>query len=656
MYSGKIRGSLSETWMKVDANLEKGGRGLEGRTSLAKLLAEKRGVRNIYSKPRLSKPQILKWVDAYHRRTGKWPLRTSGSVPEASGETWINIDNALLMRLRGLDEPHSSLARLLANERGVRNMADLPRLRVAQILEWADNHYKRTEKWPNARSGAVAETPGETWKIIDGALQKGRRGFRGKSSLAQVLAQHRGKRHHLNRPPLTVTKILEWADQHHRRTGVWPGISRYFGPVVDAPGERWRQINRDLTLGLRGLRGRTTLNHLLAKHRDVRHQHAQPQLTVKQILEWADLHHERTGKWPDQHDGSVISTPGEKWSTINMLLQKGRRGLPGKDTLARFLARHRGFVKRPNTKSPLSVAQILAWADSHHRQTGKWPTARSGPVREARAESWNNVSYALNRGTRGLPCGQSLPRLLAEHRGLKNQGALPPLNVKRIVAWARAYHERTGRWPSTKSGAVHGVPGETWITINHALIRGRRGMAGGLSLPKFLERHCGKKYSPAPPALTVDQILTWADQHRRRTGAWPKDEEYAQPIPESPGENWRMIDRDLRLGRRGLPRRMTLKKLLARHRGMRYKPALPRLTVHQILRWADMDHKKTGHWPDTYAGAVLSAPGETWNRIAASLRLGGRGLPPNGSLPRLLAKHRGVQKTRRQNQNADSTD
>ena len=34
----------------------------------------------------------------------------------------------------------------------------------------------------------------------------------------------------------------------------------------------------------------------------------------------------------------------------------------------------------------------------------------------------------------------------------------------------------TGRWPRIWSGAIAGAPGETWVNINQALGKGRRGL------------------------------------------------------------------------------------------------------------------------------------------------------------------------------------
>jgi len=48
-------------------------RRLPGGSSLAKLLAEERGVRNRSALPVLTLEQILLWADAYHTKIGKFP-------------------------------------------------------------------------------------------------------------------------------------------------------------------------------------------------------------------------------------------------------------------------------------------------------------------------------------------------------------------------------------------------------------------------------------------------------------------------------------------------------------------------------------------------------------------------------------------------------
>jgi hypothetical protein len=57
-----------------------------------------------------------------------------------------------------------------------------------------------------------------------------------------------------------------------------------------------------------------------------------------------------------------------------------------------------------------------------------------------------------------------------------------------ILAWADAWHRRTGQWPGVLSGEIPGTGGETWVGVNRALYFGRRGFPGGDSLKKLLRR------------------------------------------------------------------------------------------------------------------------------------------------------------------------
>jgi hypothetical protein len=69
-------------------------------------------------RPELTTNQILKWADSHHRRTGQWPTRRSGPIPEASENTWNAVDQALRKGVRGLPGD-SSLGCLLHEHRGV---------------------------------------------------------------------------------------------------------------------------------------------------------------------------------------------------------------------------------------------------------------------------------------------------------------------------------------------------------------------------------------------------------------------------------------------------------------------------------------------------------------------------------------------------------
>ena len=211
-------------------------------------------------------------------------------------------------------------------------------------------------------------------------------------------------------------------------------------------------------------------------------------------------------------------------------------------------------------RSRLTVETILSWADSHHRDTGRWPRASSGPVRANPGERWRAIDEALRYGRRGLPGDSSLGLLLAEHRGLRPPTNRQPLTVEQILRWADAHRDRTGSWPTEDSGPVCEAPQENWRKLNAALRLGARSLPAGRSLGRLLAEERGARNRTSLPPLTVEQILRWAEAYRRRTGRWPG--RTSGPVPEAPAENWAALTLALRNGYRGLPRGTTLHGLL----------------------------------------------------------------------------------------------
>jgi hypothetical protein len=221
-----------------------------------------------------------------------------------------------------------------------------PPLTVAEVLTWADAHRDRAGRWPNAYSGPIPEAPlGTSWRQVDNGLRYGSRGLPGKSSLAQLLAEHRGHRHVGALPRLTVVAILAWADAWHQRTGEWPVRESGLIPEATA-GDMWKDIDNALIHGLRGFRRGQSLPQLLARRAGARNLHTIPRLTIKTILRWIEGHHGATGRWPTVYSGPVAGQPGENWHMVNSALDKGLRGLPGGSSLAKVLRKHFGVVNR----------------------------------------------------------------------------------------------------------------------------------------------------------------------------------------------------------------------------------------------------------------------------------------------------------------------
>jgi hypothetical protein len=443
-----------------------------------------------------------------------------------------------------------------------RHAAGPLQLTIAQILAWADDHHARTGTWPNHRSGPLPATLAETWARVYKALYQGLRGLPGGSSLARLLAEHRGVRNQRDLPRLTEHQILAWADAWHSRTGQWPS-SRLREDVPEAPGECWYNIGQALHGAGRGLPGGDTLARLLARERGVRNPGDLPPLTEGRILRWCRAHHRRTGAWPTAASGEVQDAPGESWVGVNGALRTGGRGFPGNTTLAQLVGDRLGVRNRASLPR-LTVEQILKWADAHKRRTGQWPRMQSGALADVPDETWLAIDTALRKGLRRLPAGDSLARLLARKRGVRNKVSMPPLTEVLILRWADDHHRRMGKWPAPTSGPVRAAPDQTWCAVNQALYKGGRGLPGGDSLARLFERRRGVRPRASSSArLTEAMILEWANEHNRRMGSWPRQD--SGPVLGAPGETWAGIQASLYVGRRGLPGGDTIVRLLARH-------------------------------------------------------------------------------------------
>jgi DNA-binding XRE family transcriptional regulator len=238
-----------------------------------------------------------------------------------------------------------------------------PGLYIEEILRWADAWKARTGSWPRHTSGRIPDSPGDKWGTVQSALYLGFRGLRGGTTLAQLLAEHRGVRNRQRLPHFEVFKILAWSDAHRRRTGEWP--NRSSGPIPDAPGETWRAVEMALFHGGRGLPGGTTLARLLAKERGLRNRGSLPDLSEELILSWSEAHFRRSGAWPQMMSGAIYKVPGEKWHGVEAALRRGLRGLPGGSSLYQLLQTH-GRVPSPQGLKRRRTAEGLS-----RRELGK---------------------------------------------------------------------------------------------------------------------------------------------------------------------------------------------------------------------------------------------------------------------------------------------
>src|SRR5580704_2754315 len=142
--------------------------------------------------------------------------------------------------------------------------------------------------------------------------------------------------HRYRKPPLTIAKILAWADEYHRRHGKWPNVMA--GPIEGAVNETWGGVCGALSRGGRGLKGRLSLAALLRRRRGI--VLGRNALNEATVFKWARAHFQRTGEWPTKLSGAIQDAPGETWSAVNGALSVGRLGFRGRTTLLRLLRKH----------------------------------------------------------------------------------------------------------------------------------------------------------------------------------------------------------------------------------------------------------------------------------------------------------------------------
>src|SRR5262249_39436729 len=84
----------------------------------------------------------------------------------------------------------------------------------------------------------------------------------------------------------------------------------------------------------------------------------------------------------------------------------------------------------------------------------------------------------------------------------------------------------------------------------------------GGSMPRKFKKKVRRR-KPGRRLLYVPQILAWANDHHRRTGAWPT--RAGGWVDGTADEKWMNVDVALRAGRRGLRPGSSLARLLAAH-------------------------------------------------------------------------------------------
>lgn len=499
--------------------------------------------------------------------------------------------------------------------------------------------------------------------------------------------------------PLSEKKIMHWAKVHKRKHGSWP--TRASG-LIDHPSAKpdtWGDIDAALMLGQRGLsQDVTTLEAFLDSYVEVEVE----DLSEQKLMEWANWHRKLHGEYPTVTTlGAVPGSPEDTWKSLDFALERGLRGLPKrkpKDSLYWFLQRKVGSMLATRKATPVSESLIAQWAQQYVAEHGHLPTAESGQVPGVTI-TWEEISLALEHGTRGLAGGRSLESFVKDlaialpQTSMESEvveGALvssigeegseqevapaqavaevsPLENVESSLS--AAVTEPAQMEPPTEDSLVGAAVSSVDLEAESASEENQGAAANAVTVSE----EPSAVASDAPAAVEAQEpTVTRAAGRRRKqeqhdlfAGEAPiiiqktfSREELSQWITshyaffrELPNAKcgkigasgnrftWQEVQSILMHGWEDVPAGTTLSVYLKKYRFSH----IP-LTVDQVLHWIDDYRLYAGEFPEARGvEMILGANGETWKDIDRALREGQRGLPSGSeacTLAEFIRRHR----------------
>lgn len=142
------------------------------------------------------------------------------------------------------------------------------------------------------------------------------------------------------------------------------------------------------------------------------------------------------------------------------------------------------------------------------------------------------------------------------------------LTTQIILDDADKFFQLHGVWPNTSrpSNTVPGKPNETWTNYDIYLNKGYRGLPGGSSLAKLLNKERGVQNKRNRP-LTQDIIWEDIKEFYKIHGKYPNKREKL-PVPNKPFETWSGYSSALYFGTRGVIRGSLNKLIKERSKGI----------------------------------------------------------------------------------------
>jgi hypothetical protein len=415
--------------------------------------------------------KILEVADVWYERYESWPKKSSGLISSQENLTWNTINNQLKRTEIG------SLVNLLFLERDVRHHLKRNKLTIYQIIEWAKDHFEKTNEWPTYKSGKVLAEPSEKWSSIRSNLVHGGRGLPKGLSIEKVLFDELGVIGVRSGKQLTEQRVHSLALMHYEKIGSYPTESSDW--ILEGK-DSWPAISFALNYGFRGLPGGSSLAKLLQAHNLKANLGEREYPSKDEIVDVAKIYQtqDKDNKLPTRESG-LFPNPNYldlTWGGINSALVKGLIEDTKAKTLTDLWVQEFGS-RNVNNLENLTEEQILRWCDKYQEDhpNKKFPSNQSVPIVTMGTETFMSIDTAIRENRRGLTGLVSLAHLLFKKRGKRTNKNLPKIKIKQIKDWMIAWHNHYQKWPTATDGEIPNSSGEKWSNINATLHRGGRG-------------------------------------------------------------------------------------------------------------------------------------------------------------------------------------
>ena len=177
--------------------------------------------------------KVQTWIKDFHEQTDRWPHGQSPNVGLPEGKTWASVNKAVQKGLPNLEKCHD----LTAFAVKYCGKPELQNLSYEIISGWVRQYFTNHKVWPNPNSGNDSLPEGETWSVINHALQNVTRGLPpGSMKFSEFLFEH----------CIDFDVIKSWVEKCHDEIGVYPTSHQIRRTGLPRGAFGWADLNRGL--------------------------------------------------------------------------------------------------------------------------------------------------------------------------------------------------------------------------------------------------------------------------------------------------------------------------------------------------------------------------------------------------------------------------